>query len=241
MALPVIATPKYELTLPSSKKKYKYRPFLAKEEKILLIAMEGGSEKEIIDAIKGIITDCVDGLNADNLPMFDLEYVFLKLREKSIGDVVTFYTQHKNGKNSNGEECDGSGEVKVDLVDVKIVFDPKHSNKIMLDDKVGVVMKYPTIEMAEGMDGAKDDAESIFGVIKNSIDYIYDSENVYNLSEYSSEEVDVFIDSMTHGQLEKIQEFFTTMPKLSHTVKWKCEKCGVVEEIVIEGLSNFFT
>ncbi len=155
MALPVIATPKYELTLPSSKKKYKYRPFLAKEEKILLIAMEGGSEKEIIDAIKGIITACVDGLTADNLPMFDLEYVFLKLREKSIGDVVTFYAQHKNGKNSNGEECDGSGEVRVDLVDVKIVFDPKHSNKIMLDDKVGVVMKYPTIEMVEGMDGPR--------------------------------------------------------------------------------------
>lgn len=241
MALPVITTPKYELTLPSTKKKYKYRPFLAKEEKILLMAMEGGDEKEIVEAIKNIIRSCVDGIDADNLALFDLEYVFLKLREKSIGDVITFYTQHKNGINSRGEECDGKGEVKVNLGDVKVVFDKDHTNKIQLDDKIGVVMKYPTVELAGSMDKDSSDSDLVFDMIKNSMDFIYDAENVYNISDHSDEEVDQFIDSLSHHQLEKIQNFFATMPKVKHTVNWKCEKCGVEEEIVIEGLSNFFT
>lgn len=240
MALPVIATPKYELILPSTKKKYKYRPFLAKEEKILLMAMEGGDEKEILLAIKDIIKSCVEGLDSNNLPTFDLEYVFLKLREKSVSDIITFYTRHKNGINSKGEECDRKGEVQVDLSKVEIQFNEDHSNKIQLDDKIGLVMKYPTLEFIEEVGSDSKDSSAIFDMIKRSIDYIYDSENVYNISDYSDTEVNDFIESMTHAQLEKIQDFFTTLPKLSYTVKWRCEKCGVVEEIVIEGLTNFF-
>lgn len=240
MALPVIATPKYELTLPSTKKKYKYRPFLAKEEKILLMAMEGVDEKEIVEAIKTIIRSCVDGLDADNLPLFDLEYVFLKLREKSIGDVITFNTQHKNGINSKGEECDGHGQVELNLADVRVIFEKEHSNKIKLDDNIGIVMKYPTVETAESMSNDASESDLVFDTIKQLIDYIYDAENVYRIEDHTKEEVDQFIDSLTHSQLEKIERFFETMPKVKHTVKWKCEKCGVEEDIVIEGLSNFF-
>lgn len=239
-ALPVLETPKFELTLPSTKKKYKFRPFLAKEEKILLMAMEGGEDTEIINAIKELIEACVTGINVEKLAIFDLEYVFLKLREKSVGDIITLNVQHKNGLNSKREACDNKEGVEIDLSTVEVTFDEKHTNKIQITDSVGVVMKYPSFEMAESMDAKEDKDVSVFDFIKKSIDYIYDTENVYQASEHSDAELDEFIGSMSHAQLEKLQGFFETMPKLSHVIKWKCSKCGVEETITVEGLANFF-
>jgi len=241
MALPVLSTPKFELTLPSSKKKYKFRPFLAKEEKILLIAMQSEDQTQITDAIKDIVSSCVEGLDAESIAMFDLEYIFLKLREKSIGESITFYARHKDNINAKGEECKHVQEVKLNLSQVKVDFPKDHTNKIQLDDKIGIVMKYPTIELAEKFEGMNEnDADAAFNMIKESIDFIYDAENTYSLNDYSKSEVDEFIDSMSHVQLEKIQNFFETMPKLSHEIKWKCSECGEEESVIVEGIANFF-
>lgn len=241
MALPVLTTPKFELTLPSTKKKYKFRPFLAKEEKVLLIAMQSEEQSDIVNAIKDIIKSCVEGLDINNLPMFDLEYIFLKLREKSIGDTITFYARHVDGKNSDGVECDNTQEIKLDLNNVKVIFPEGHTSKIDLDGNVGVAMKYPSIELSEAFEKIdEEDPDMAFNMIIKSIDYIYDQENVYPVSDYTESDLNEFIDSMSHNQLEKIQGFFETMPKLSHTLTWKCSKCGKEETVVIEGLSNFF-
>lgn len=242
MALPILNTPKFELNLPSTKKKYKYRPFLAKEEKVLLIAQEGGDEKEIINAIKDIINACVENINVEELPIFDLEYIFLKLREKSIGDVIKFYVSHHEGLNPKGELCDNKEEIEINLSEVKVIFDKNHSDKIQLDDTFGVCMKYPSLKFAQEFEASNmSDTETIFSMLKKSIDYIYDKETVYPTSEATEKELNDFVDSMTHSQMEKLNVFFDTMPKLKHEITWKCKKCGLTEKIVLEGLSNFFT
>jgi hypothetical protein len=236
MALPVLNTPKFELTLPSTKKKYKYRPFLAKEEKVLLIAMEGGDDKEIVNAIKDIISVCVEKIDVESLPLFDIEYVFLKLREKSIGDTIIFYVKHQDPTS----ECKHRQEVKINLSDVNVYFDEEHTNKIQLDSKIGLVLKYPTMSLAEEIESMDtDNVDSVFNMIKKSIDYVYDAENTY--TDFTPKELDDFIGSWSHTQLEAVNKFFETMPMLKYDIVWKCEKCGKEETVSIEGISNFFT
>jgi hypothetical protein len=240
MALPILAAPKFELVLPSTKKKYKYRPFLAKEEKNLLIALEGGEQNEILTIVKDIINNCVENIDVEKIPMFDLEYIFLKLRSKSIGDKISFYVKHKDDTNIKGETCDHRELIEISISDVEVSFDESHTNKIMLNDKIGVCMKYPTIEMVEKFDNLEDNSAKAFDMIKECIDYIYDAEKVYPLAEETEESVNKFIDSLTHSQLEKIQNFFITMPKLTHTVNWKCSKCDTDDTLGLEGINSFF-
>jgi hypothetical protein len=239
MSLPVIATPLYELVLPSTGKKYKYRPFLVKEEKILLMALEGGNTNEIINAITEIIKVCVKGIDTEKIAIFDLEYIFLRLREKSIGEEISLYVRHINGINSKGVGCDQSQEIKVNLTGVDILKDPEHKNKIQLTDSIGVVMKYPTIALMEEV--GEFNASSAFSIIERCIDYIYDNDKTYPVSECGPNELKEFIDSLSHTQFEKIEKFFSTLPKLRHESKWICKKCGVEETIVLEGLNDFFT
>lgn len=239
MALPVIATPSFELTLPSTGKKYKYRPFLVKEEKILLIALEGGDSGEIINAIRDIVKVCVTGIDIDTIAIFDLEYIFLKLREKSISDVITLYVKHINNTNSKGDECESTQEISINLADVKIKTNPEHNKKIQLTDTIGVMMKYPIISLIS--DVGDFNSKTAFSIIEKCVDYIYDEDKTYPASECGPGEIMTFIEGLSHTQMASIEKFFETLPKVTHEAKWICKKCGVEETLVLSGLNDFFT
>ena len=233
MALPKLATAKYELTLPSTGKKIEYRPFLVKEEKILLTAQSTGEDADMLRAVEQIIENCTFGeLKVGELPFFDIEYVFIKLRSKSIGEVATVNLL-----------CPDDGETRVEvdinLDEVECVRDVTHNAEIQLTEEVGIKLDYPRIDSIASM-AKVSDSEAGFAIVKQCISQIYDKENVYAKSDMDSKELDEFIDSLSHGQFEKVQEFFDTMPKVKHAVKVKNPNTGVESEVVVEGMQNFF-
>ena len=238
MALPKLNVPVYEAVLPSTEKVIKYRPFLVKEEKILLTAMEDGNDKTIANAINQIIKNCVQGkLNIKDLPTFDIEYLFLRLRAKSVGEKVTLGLKPWGCPNNNGELCENASQVEVDLEEVKVIKDEKHSSKIMLDDKIGVMMKYPDISV---IDRKGSDSETGMKVIKNCITMIFTEDETHEKGSFTDKELDEFIDSLNTEQFSKIRTFFETMPVLKYTAKYKCETCGEEKETTIQGLNSFF-
>lgn len=232
MTLPILNTSKFELELPSTGEKIEYRPFLVKEEKILLIAQESGDEQEILKAVESIIEECCfKKIDPKLLPIFDLEYIFIQLRAKSIGEVSEVTIKCPD---------DGETEVKIeiDLNDVKCIKSEDHSNKIELTDDIGVIMSYPRIS---NISGFKDEgSKSVFEIIKSCIEQIYDQESVYHRNDMSDKELDSFINSMSHQQFMKIQSFFDTAPKVQYKTKIKNPKTKVSSDLVIEGLQNFF-
>ena len=242
MALPKLDVPIYTMNLPSSDQEISYRPFLVKEEKILLMAMEGGDEKEITTAIKQIINNCVvtDEIDVNEMPLFDVEYVLLNLRARSMGDVVK--TNYVN-KNCEKEDCKPV-EIQIDLSKIDVTKDKKHNKKIALTKDVGIIMKYPNIEMMKKRN-TKDEknasTEELFEVVSGCVDQIYDGENVYSKSDYTKDELKEFIEGFTSDQFKEIQQFFDTTPKMYKDVEFNCEKCGYKEDIRIEGLAGFFT
>ena len=233
MPLPVLSTPTYELTIPSSGQTVQYRPFLVKEEKILLMANEGGEATEIVRAMKQIIGNCIqNGYNTDNMPLFDVEYIFLKLRSKSVNEFseVGFRCP----------ECDEVNRVQIDLSSVEIFTDDAHSNKVELTNDIGLIMKYPQLDSINMNDLQSTDVDTIFNVVSSCIDSIYQGEEIHDSGDYTREEISEFINNLTQEQFLKIQQFFDTMPKLSHTVPYTCNKCEYNEPLVLEGLQNFF-
>jgi hypothetical protein len=247
MALPQINTPTFELTLPSSGESVRYRPFLVKEQKILLMALESRESTEMLRAIKQIIANCSlsETLKVDSLPMFDLEYFFLRLRAKSIGESIELNLNHYENTNRNMEECTHTTKFNLNLMEVEVEKNPEHQNKIMLDEesKVGIVLKYPTIALADKMQRAaegKNQMDIVVDVVCQCIDYIFDAENTYPASESSKQELVDFINNLGQEQFAKINNFFVTMPKLKHTIHWECEKCGTKDHITLEGMANFF-
>ena len=244
MGLPTIAVPEYELEIPSSKLKVKYRPFLVKEEKILLLALESEKQDNIISAIKNIIETCVySETNVNEMPTFDLEYVFLQLRAKSKGEVIELKYECP--------KCKTEIPANINIDDIKVTFQDKHTKKIELDTNLGVVMKYPTIELqnkiTQTAEGEKtSDVENIFTMVKLCIDYIYDNENTYPLKDHTEKEVDDFINSLTDVHFQKISKFFDTMPTLKHDIHLQCTKkkknkiCSYKETITLSGLQSFF-
>lgn len=241
--LPKIDVPIFTIDLPLSKQKVRYRPFLVKEEKILLMAMESNDEKTVVDSIKQIINNCcLDEINVDDLPVLDFEFFFLNLRARSIGEISDLQYKCNNiVKNEKGEEktCNHVVKLQVNILDIKPEINPKHTNKIELTDKLGIVMKYPNFKILENItDG--NEVEKIIKIITNCIDFIYDEENIYYKKDISQEELLEFIEGMTREQFEKIQNFFDTIPKIKKDVEFKCGKCGYEEKIVVEGLQNFF-
>lgn len=233
MPLPVLSTPTYELTIPSSGQTVQYRPFLVKEEKILLMANEGGEATEIVRAMKQIIGNCIqNGYNTDNMPLFDVEYIFLKLRSKSVNEFseVGFRCP----------ECDEVNRVQIDLSSVEIFTDDAHSNKVELTNDIGLIMKYPQLDSINMNDLQSTDVDTIFNVVSSCIDSIYQGEEIHDSGDYTREEISEFINNLTQEQFLKIQQFFDTMPKLSHTVPYTCNKCEYDEPLVLEGLQNFF-
>ena len=243
MGLPTIAVPEYELEIPSSKLKVKYRPFLVKEEKILLLALESEKQDNIISAIKNIIETCVYGeTNVNEMPTFDLEYIFLQLRAKSKGEIIDLKYECP--------KCKTGLNVNINTEDVKVIKNTKHTHTIELDPDLGVVMKYPTIEMQHMIQDIQDDkkseVEGIFTMVTKCIDYIYDKDNTYPLKDHTEKEVNDFIDSLTDVHFQKISKFFDTMPVLKHEFQLNCTKkkkdktCSYKETITLSGLQSFF-
>ena len=239
MSLPKLNVPVYETILPSTEKVIKYRPFLVKEEKVLLTAMEDGKNDTIMNAVKEVLKNCVQSpLDLDKLPTFDLEFLFLRLRAKSVGEEVTIGLKPWGCPQNNGELCNKTTEVKVNLEEVKVIKDEKHTSKIMLDDNVGIKMRYPDISKINIDTG--NDMETGMKMIHQSIDMIFTSEETHERDTISEKELEDFIDSLNTEQFAKIRTFFDTMPQLKHTAKYTCSTCGEEKETTITGLNSFF-
>ena len=239
MSLPKLNVPVYETVLPSTEKVIKYRPFLVKEEKVLLTAMEDGKTETIMNAVKQVLKNCIQSkIDLDKLPTFDLEFLFLRLRAKSVGEEVTIGLKPWGCPQNNGELCDKTTEVKVNLEEVKVIKDEKHTSKIMLDDNVGIKMRYPDISKINIDTG--NDMETGMKMIHQSIDMIFTSEETHERDTISEKELEEFIDSLNTEQFAKIRTFFDTMPQLKHTAKYTCSTCGEEKETTITGLNSFF-
>jgi hypothetical protein len=241
--LPKIDVPVYTVDLPLSKQKVRYRPFLVKEEKILLMAMESGEDKTVLESIKQIVNNCcIDEIDVDDLPVLDLEFFFLNLRARSVGEIVDLQYKCNNSiQDEDGKEkpCNNVVKLEVNVLDIKPEFDGDHTNKVQLSDSLGIVMKYPNFKTVEKIDG-QSEVEKIMKIIISCVDYIFDKENIYYKKDISEQEMMEFLDSMTAEQFSKIQQFFDSVPKIKKEVNFKCSKCNYEEKIVIEGIQNFF-
>lgn len=234
MALPKLQTPTHELKLPSSDQMVKYRPFLVKEEKILMMAQEGGDNDSIMNGVKQIIQNCVISpkLDVSKLAMFDLEYIFLKLRSKSAGEKVTVGIKC--------DKCDVPTDVEINLESIEVNKPEKHNSKIMLTDEIGITMRYPQIDTIKGM-GTIETIDEGFEVIKRCVETIFTSGgDVHELRDVTNEEANEFFESLTSEQFQHIRDFFDTMPKLTHEVKFKCVGCGEDNTKILEGMNSFF-
>ena len=233
MTLPVINTPTYELVVPSTKDKLVYRPFLVKEEKILLMAMEEDKETQLNRALKQVVNNCTfQKVKVDKLPLFDLEYIFLRIRAKSVGEVAKLNLL-----------CEDDGEtyvpVEIDLESIEVEFQPEHNTKIELTDDIGIIMGYPTFEYLD-FNVDESDVNKIFDMIGSSIHQIFEGETVYEKTDFNKKELKTFLESLTSDQFKKVQNFFETMPRLRHTLEVENPKTKVKNTVVLEGLNAFF-
>ena len=236
MALPIVETPRYELTLPSQETKVQYRPFLVKEEKMLYIALESGDEKEMQTATKEILKSVTfNKLNVEELPTFDVEYIFLQVRAKSVGEIAKFKIICPDDKETYGD-------VEVDLSKVEVQVDDAHTNNIVLDEKrnLGVVMKYPNMKVLYSQEFKSLKYEDIINLIIGCVEYIYEGEKNYPISESTREELKDFFESLPQEQFGNIRKFFESMPRLRHETKVKNPKTGVESKITFSGLQDFF-
>ena len=233
MALPKIAVPTYELEIPSSKEKITYRPFLVKEEKLLLLAMETEQEADMLNAIKQIINNCTfENVDVETLPIFDIEHIFLKIRAKSVGEVISLKLL-----------CEDDGEtyadIEIDLESVEVEFKEDHTTKIEITDEIGIVMSYPTFEYLD-FSVEESDINKLFDIIGSSIHQIFEGETVYERTDFNKKELKTFLESLTSEQFKKVQNFFETMPRLRHTIEIENPKTKVTNTVVLEGLNAFF-
>jgi len=235
MALPILDTATYELTLPSSDVQVKYRPFLVKEEKILLLAMESENTAEVTKALKEIVHACTFGsVNVEALPTFDLEYIFLNIRAKSVGEVAKLKLLCPDDKETYAN-------VELDLSKVEVHVDEKHNNTIQINDKIKMIMKYPTLDTFDpSVDATKLKTEQLFDIIANTVYEVYDGETVHKAADYTKEEMKKFIESLTSEHFQKIQQFFNTMPRLEHELEIENPKTKVKSKVVLSGLQSFF-
>ena len=238
MPLPKIATPTYELELPSTGQTIQYRPFLVKEEKLLVLALEGEDVKEITTAIKNVIKSCIQtkGIKVDTLPTFDIEYLFLNIRGKSVGEEIEI-------KLLCPDDNETYVPVKIPIDEIGVLKNDKHTNKIKLDNSLMMEMKYPSLaEFIKNNFDFGDNAtmEQSFDLIASCVDKIYNEEEVWAAADCTKKEINSFLEQMNSAQFKEIETFFETMPKLSHTVKVKNPKTKVESDIVLEGLSSFF-
>ena len=238
MPLPTIVTPTYELELPSTGKKVKYRPFLVKEEKLLVLALETEDTKDISTAIKTVLKNCIQtrGVKVENLPTFDIEYLFLNIRGKSVGEEVEV-----NLIAPDDEETQVPVTISID--DIKIQKSKEHNSKVKLDDTLMMEMKYPSLDqfIKSNFDFTEEvSMDQSFDLIASCIDKIYNEEEVWSTADCTKKEVKDFLEQMNSMQFKEIEKFFETMPKLSHSVTFTNPKTKVESTVVLEGLSSFF-
>jgi len=240
MPLPKINTPTYELTVPSTGKKIKYRPFLVREEKILIMAMETENMKDITNSIVQILSDCIltENVKVESLATFDIEYLFLNVRARSVGETVDVNV-------TCPDDNETQVEMTIDIDSIKIQKTRGHKNIIKLDDNLSMKLRYPSIDQFVESNFETADVLSNVGqslsMITSCIDMIYNEEETWEAADFSKKELDEFIEQMNTKQFKQIEKFFTTMPKLSHTIAVKNPNTGVESEVVLEGLAAFFS
>lgn len=234
MTLPKIEYPTFELTVPSTKQKIRHRPYFVKEEKLLLMAQQSGNINEIITAMKQVIVNCVvsDGFNVNKLMTFDVEYIFLKLRAISVNNVINLtYLDNEDQKKYT---------VQLNLDEVEVKFDSEHTNRIQLSEDMILQLRYPGLELDEKIINAPDVSTSFFEMVKFCLEKLIIQEEMFLFSEYSDQQKEEFLNSLTPSSFDKIKKFFETMPKLSHTVSYT-NSLGHEQKIVLETLNDFFT
>lgn len=252
MSLPKVNTPTFDIKIPSLNKEVKFRPFLIKEEKLLLIALESAkdskdalsSSKEIANAVTNVISNCCldKDINVKTLASFDIEYIFLKLRAKSVSEVSEINYIWKDCGNDEIRNSIGEcvQKFEINLSELELETSQDNQKKIMITDEIGVIMKYPTNEIFFEMAKQKDEISSSFDLIIACIDQIFDSENIYSTKDYTKDQLKEFLDGLLGSQIENILKFFQTLPKLKKTLNKSCEKCGKQIEIKLEGIQDFF-
>lgn len=237
MALPKMQLPLYNVVIPSIKKEVKFRPFLVREEKALLIAQQSEDAKVMANTLKDIIINCIqEPIDVDSLATFDYEYLFTQIRSKSVGEIVDLVFLCDVCEDDKARTV-----VHMDITKFEVKYTEGHINKIQLTDSIGIKMKYPNIDTIQALENAAaGDVDAIFDVVSDCIEFIYDGDEVYPTKEQTKEEVLEFLNNLTQDQFAKIQQFFDTMPKMSQPVQYDCPVCGRHHDKVMEGLASFF-
>lgn len=242
MPLPVVVTPTYELTLPSNQKQIKYRPFLVKEEKVLILALESGDPTEIMNSVKDLLKNCIltKGIKVDSLPSFDIEYLFLNIRAKSVGEFVELVI-------TCPDDNETQVEVRLDVTEIEVSIPKDHKSEIKIDDNITVKMKYPSLEQfvnenfnMTSKNTSKETIDKSFDIVSSCVDMVYTKDDSWAAADVPKKELIEWLNTFDSNQFKKIELFFDTMPKLSHILKVKNPKTKVDNEIVLEGLSSFF-
>jgi len=233
MALPKLNTPTYELELPSTGEKIKYRPFLVKEQKILMMAQEGSDENEIAEAMGSLVSDCTFGkIDAKVSPMFDIEYIFLKVRGKSVGDKIEL-----NVTCPDDEET--SAPVTIDIEEIQVHMLEDHTNEVNISDDIKVVLRYPVLSDMKNVKASSNSVDRVFNVLNSCITSIHFGDDVYNKVDLTEKDINEFVDQFTSEQFDTMVKFFDTMPKMRHIVNVTNPKTKVTSEVVLEGLESF--
>ena len=240
MALPMMNTPTYNMVVPSSGVSVKFRPFLVKEEKALLIAQQSEDLMVMVDTLKSVIKTCVlDSIDVNKLATFDLEYMFTQIRAKSVGEIIELIFPCDNDHGEDNEKA--RVKVSIDLTTLQVEKDPDHTNKIDLFGDVGVMMKYPTMDIMRKLETLDEgNIDKIFDVVALSIDYIYQGEEIFYTKEQKHEEVLQFLNNLTSEQFIKIQNFFASMPRIKKEIEYTCPVCQKQHRKMLEGMQSFF-
>jgi hypothetical protein len=240
MALPKIDVPTYDITLPVSKKQIRYRPFLVKEQRNLLMAMESDDSSSVHSSIRDILYNCTltEGVDIEKLPIVDVEYYFINLRAKSVGEIID--SKYRCNNVVEGKECNNLMESNLNLTEVKVEMDETISPEIQLTDKLMIKMKYPEFGIVKDSINMENDTDITFNMLAQSIEHIYDGEQFYYGSETPVEEMVQFVEGMNQEQFMKIENFFNNLPKLKEKVEMTCSKCNFHHTIDVEGLESFF-
>ena len=243
MALPIVSTPTYELIVPSTGEKVSYRPFLVKEEKTLLMAAEDQNISTITKAMRDIISTCTEGeVDLKTLAPYDIEYIFLQLRGKSIGDVINLNLKKPDSIECEESECPGSTEIKVNIDDIKIDTSTIVDSKIELTEDIGIKLGFPQLDSIQKYTtkGKAMDAGGVFKMINDCIEYIWEGKEIYKAKDSTKKELNDFIESLNTVQFNKIRDFFESMPRLRHEITWTCPKCDKSAPLLLEGIDSFF-
>lgn len=236
MALPQMNTPVYKLSIPSTGEQITFRPFVVREEKALLLAQQSEDTEVMLNTLKDVLKGCIkEPINIDSLAIFDVEYLFTQIRAKSVGEVIELIFTCSHCELPNNKVKMG-----IDLTKIPVVKDPNHTNKIHLFENTGVIMKYPSLNTFKKADGSQDDIESVLQVVIDCIESIYSNDEVFYAKEQTRDELEEFVMNLTKAQFDKLEDFFTSIPKYKQDIEFDCPACGVHNSTTVEGPASFF-